>query len=223
MKVLLLGVVVFMVFEEGWMVAMYEKRVMGKRGVGVGEVGVYDTTLRDGTQGESVSLSVEDKMGIAMRLVEFGVGYVEAGWPGSNPKDAEFFRRARREMGADAWGKIVAFGSTRRKFTDVKDDKQIAKLIEADTDAITIVGKAWDLHVDKILNIPREENLAMITDSVQFLKQADKEVMIDMEHFFDGFKANVEFSKDVCKAAVDAGADVLVRKRSSSSSNLNLY
>ncbi|CAM9628253.1 unnamed protein product [Ectocarpus fasciculatus] len=136
--------------------------------------------------------------------------YIEGGWPGSNPKDVEFFERARKELPAEAWARVVAFGSTRRKFKTCAEDKQLESLISAGTGCVTIVAKAWDLHVDHILEVPREENLAMVRESVGHLKMAGKEVMLDLEHFFDGWKANREYTMQVCEAAVGAKVDVLV-------------
>eukprot|EP00903_Cladosiphon_okamuranus_P015421 g14244.t1 len=136
--------------------------------------------------------------------------YIEGGWPGSNPKDVEFFERARTELPSEAWAKVVAFGSTRRKFKTCDEDTQLESLISAGTGCVTIVAKAWDLHVDHILEVPREENLAMVRESVAHLKSAGKEVMLDLEHFFDGWKANSEYTMQVCEAAVEAKVDVLV-------------
>ncbi|CAN0061671.1 unnamed protein product [Ectocarpus sp. 6 AP-2014] len=173
-------------------------------------VEMYDTTLRDGTQMEGISASVLDKLKIALQLHHFGMHYIEGGWPGSNPKDVEFFERARKELPAEAWARVVAFGSTRRKFKTCAEDKQLESLISAGTGCVTIVAKAWDLHVDHILEVPREENLAMVRESVEHLKMAGKEVMLDLEHFFDGWKANREYTMQVCEAAVGAKVDVLV-------------
>jgi len=174
------------------------------------DIAIYDTTLRDGTQMEGISVSVDDKLKIARALSTFGMNYIEGGWPGSNPKDKEFFERAKRELSEETWNKIVAFGSTRRKFTKCENDQQLKLLIEADTNCITIVAKAWDLHVDKILEVPREENLAMVEESISFLKSYNKEVMIDLEHHFDGFFSNPSYTLEVCERAVKGGADVLV-------------
>ncbi|CAM9696709.1 unnamed protein product [Chrysoparadoxa australica] len=173
-------------------------------------VHVYDTTLRDGTQMEGISVTVNDKLKIARQLCAFGMHYIECGWPGSNPKDQEFFSRAQKELPTEAWARVVAFGSTRRKFTACADDTQLEALIAAGTNCVTIVAKAWDLHVDHILEVPREENVAMVRESVEYLKAAGKEVMIDLEHFFDGYKASPTYAMEVCKAAALAGADVLV-------------
>jgi len=176
----------------------------------VQQVDIYDTTLRDGTQGESVSVSVDGKLAIARRLGEFGMTYIEGGWPGSNPKDAEFFDRAKTELPSSTWDRVVAFGSTRRKFKACSEDSQIAMLLESQAKTICIVGKSWDLHVDHILEVPREENLAMVAESVAYLKEAGREVMLDLEHFFDGYKANPPYALEVCRAAVEAGVDALV-------------
>ncbi|CAM9351380.1 unnamed protein product [Discosporangium mesarthrocarpum] len=173
-------------------------------------VHLYDTTLRDGTQMEGISVSVSDKLKIARELYNFGMHYIEGGWPGSNPKDAEFFERAITELPSETWEKVVAFGSTRRKHIACVADPQLAALIAAGTRCVTIVAKAWDLHVDHILEVSREENLAMVRESVAHLKAAGKEVMLDLEHFFDGFKANTDYTMQVCAAAVEADVDVLV-------------
>mmetsp|Transcript_29949 Transcript_29949/g.48711 ORF Transcript_29949/g.48711 Transcript_29949/m.48711 type:complete len:650 (-) Transcript_29949:48-1997(-) len=179
-------------------------------GLSAKHLDIYDTTLRDGTQGESVSVTVDGKLAIAKRLGEFGMAYIEGGWPGSNPKDAEFFARARAELPLSTWRRVVAFGSTRRKFLPVEQDKQIAMLLESEAGCVCIVGKSWDLHIDEILEVPREENLAMVADSVAHLKAAGREVMLDLEHFFDGMASDPACTLDVCRAAVDAGVDVLV-------------
>ncbi len=147
---------------------------------------LYDTTLRDGTQGEEISFSAEDKIKIAKRLDAFGVSYIEGGWPGSNPKDMEFFKRARSTKFLHA--KIVAFGSTRRAKNPVEKDENICALLDAQTPVVTIFGKSWLLHVKEALQISPEENLAIINDSVAYLKKHGKEVIYDAEHFFDGYK-----------------------------------
>ncbi len=173
-------------------------------------VDIYDTTLRDGTQMEGVSMTVDDKLKIARALVGFGMGYVECGWPGSNPRDSEFFFRAKKELPEDVWVRLVAFGSTRRKSKTPEEDEQLQELVKAGTPTVCIVAKAWDLHVDRILEVSREENLAMIADTVSFLKAAGKEVHVDLEHFFDGYTTNRCYTLEVCQAALNAGADVLV-------------
>jgi 2-isopropylmalate synthase len=172
------------------------------------DVLLYDTTLRDGEQGEFISYSLEDKVHIAQRLDEFGMDYIEGGWPGSNPKAMSFFRRMQDVPLRRA--KLAAFGSTRRKGVAAKDDTQLQTLIEARTPVVTIFGKTWDLHVREALRVSGEENLAMIVDSVAFLKSEGREVVYDAEHFFDGFKANREYALQTLKAAADAGADCLV-------------
>lgn len=172
------------------------------------QVYIYDTTLRDGTQREGISLSLEDKLKITKKLDEFGVHYIEGGWPGSNPKDAEYFRRvAFMEL---KHAKITAFGSTRRKNSDCTDDPNIRALIDAGTPVVTIVGKSWDLHVEDVLETTMKENLAMIADSVKYCKEQGKEVVYDAEHFFDGYKANPEYAVATIKSAALAGANSVV-------------
>src|SRR5262249_33917942 len=146
-------------------------------------VQLYDTTLRDGAQMEGISLSAEEKLRIARRLDELGVHYIEGGFPGANPKDAEFFERAP-ELKLRA--KLVAFGGTRRAGGEAASDPMLLSLLNARTEAVTLVGKAHDLHVREVLGTSLEENLAMISDSVRFLKQRGREVFFDAEHFFDG-------------------------------------
>ena len=150
---------------------------------------LYDTTLRDGTQGEGVSLSCDDKLRIARRLDEFGMDYIEGGWPGSNPKDMEFFERAQRELHLQH-AKIAAFGSTCRAEIEPANDPQSDLLIQANTPVVTIFGKSWDLHVSEVLRTTLAENLRMIRESVRYLKSHQKEVVYDAEHFFDGYRAN---------------------------------
>ena len=169
---------------------------------------IYDTTLRDGTQSEGISLSVNDKLKIAQRLDDFGVHYIEGGWPGSNPKDAEFFIRARSLKLKKA--KIAAFGSTRKKDTTPHQDLNLRALLEAETPVVTLVGKSWELHVRDVLETSLEENLAMIEDSVAYLKTQGREVIYDAEHFFDGYKAHPDYAVATLNAAVVGGADVLV-------------
>jgi len=172
------------------------------------QIFLYDTTLRDGTQGEGISLSCNDKLKIAQKLDEFGVHYIEGGWPGSNPKDAEFFARQTELKLKQA--KISAFGSTRYKNTTCDKDANIQALIDANTPVVTLVGKSWDLHVHHVLETDPEENLNMIQESVEYFKQRDKEVIYDAEHFFDGYKANPDYTMLTLKAAVQGGADCLV-------------
>ncbi|MFA0776162.1 MAG: hypothetical protein THHGLFOP_001690, partial [Candidatus Fervidibacter sp.] len=147
---------------------------------------LYDTTLRDGAQAEGVSFSLEDKVKIARKLDEFGFHYIEAGWPGSNPKDNEFFRIARDLDWQQA--KLVAFSMTRRKGMRADDDPNIRTLLDCGTPAVAIVGKSWDLHATDALGVSLDENLRMIEDTVQLAKREGKEVIYDAEHFFDGYK-----------------------------------
>jgi 2-isopropylmalate synthase len=170
---------------------------------------LYDTTLRDGTQGEGVSLSCDDKLRIARRLDEFGMDYIEGGWPGSNPKDMEFFERAQTELHLKR-AKVAAFGSTCRADIDPADDPQIQLLIHAKTPVVTIFGKSWDLHVTEVLRTTLKENLRMIRESVRYLKAQGKEVVYDAEHFFDGYRANPEYALATLQSAIVGGADSLV-------------
>ncbi|MDZ7314653.1 MAG: citramalate synthase [candidate division KSB1 bacterium] len=169
---------------------------------------IYDTTLRDGNQHEGVSYSVSDKVQIAKRLDEFGVDYIEGGWPGSNPKDIEFFQRARTIEWHNA--KIAAFGSTRRVQSSVDKDENLQLLVQAETPVVTIFGKSWDLHVIDGLRTTLETNLELIYESVAFLKDKGKEVIYDAEHYFDGFSANPEYALKTLEAALRGGADCLV-------------
>lgn len=170
---------------------------------------LYDTTLRDGTQGEGVSLSCDDKLRIARRLDDFGMDYIEGGWPGSNPKDMEFFERARSELSL-RHARIAAFGSTCRADTDPADDPQIQLLVQAQTPVVTIFGKTWDLHVTEVLRTTLPENLRMIRDSVEYLVAQGKEVVYDAEHFFDGYRANPEYALSTLQAAIVGGAGAVV-------------
>ena len=169
---------------------------------------IYDTTLRDGSQGEQVSFSVDDKLHIFKKLDELGVDYVEGGWPGSNSKDIAFFRRAQELKPKHA--KLTAFGSTRHPRNTVAHDRNLQALIEANTPAVAIFGKTWDLHVKVTLGATLPENLDLIRESVAYLKSKGKEVVYDAEHFFDGFKADREYALATLKAAEEAGADILV-------------
>lgn len=172
------------------------------------QVFLYDTTLRDGTQREDISLSVDDKLVIAKRLADFGFHYIEGGWPGSNPKDAEFFERAAKlDLGT---ARLAAFGRTRQKNKSCEEDSNLAALLAAKTPVVTMVGKSSDYHVRLVLSATLEENLAMISDSVAYMKSRGREVMFDAEHFFDGFLANRDYALATLKAASDAGADWLV-------------
>lgn len=168
---------------------------------------IFDTTLRDGTQGEGISLSADDKLKIAVKLDELGVHYIEGGNPGSNGKDVEFFRRVK-DLNLRA--KIVAFGSTRRKGASVEEDENLRLIAESGVQAASLVGKSWDFHVHTALQTTLEENLAMIGDSIAYLKRRGLEVLFDAEHFFDGYKNNQDYAKTVLRTASDAGADWLV-------------
>ncbi|MEI9892418.1 MAG: citramalate synthase [Chthoniobacter sp.] len=171
-------------------------------------VTLYDTTLRDGTQGTGISFSMLDKIRVAEKLDEFGIHYIEGGFPGSNPKDAEFFNEAKKRQWKNA--KISAFGATRRGKMKVEDDPQVRILLEAETPAVTIVGKTWPLQVVEVLGVTREENLAMISDTVAYLKKHGREVLYDAEHFFDSYQDDPAYSLATVKAAHDAGADLVV-------------
>ena len=172
------------------------------------KIAIYDTTLRDGAQAEGISFSAGGKVRLVRRLDEFGVDYIEGGYAGSNAKDMAFFRDIRREKLAHA--KVVAFGSTRRARTRVKDDGYVRSLIEAGTAVVTLVGKTWDLHVRDVLRTTEKENLAMISDTVAWLKDHGRQVFFDAEHFFDGYKENPDFAMAAVTAAVKAGADAVV-------------
>ena len=171
---------------------------------------VYDTTLRDGSQGEGLSFSVEDKINLARKLDDLGVAYIEGGWPGSNPKDEEFFSRAANGQLNLKNAKLAAFGSTRRANVLAENDGNLRLLMQSRTPVVTIFGKTWDLHVKYALNTTLEENLNMIGDSVHFFKQTGRELIYDAEHFFDGFKANPEYALATLARAAQAGADWLV-------------
>jgi 2-isopropylmalate synthase len=171
-------------------------------------VTIYDTTLRDGTQGTGISFSTLDKIRVAEKLDDFGVHYIEGGWPGSNPKDAAFFLEASTRTWKTA--KITAFGMTRRGKMKVEEDPQVQMLLDAQTPAVTIVGKTWPLHVTEVFQVTLEENLAMIADTVAYLKKHGREVLYDAEHFFDSFREAPEYSLKTIKAASDAGADLVV-------------
>jgi len=171
-------------------------------------VSLYDTTLRDGTQGTGISFSVLDKIRVAEKLDAFGIDYIEGGWPGSNPKDAEFFEEAARRTWKHA--KIAAFGMTRRGKAKVEEDAQVQALLDSKTPVVTIVGKTWPLHVTEVFNVTLEENLAMIADTVRYLKSHGREVFYDAEHFFDSFREDPEYSLATIKAAREAGADLVI-------------
>ena len=169
---------------------------------------IYDTTLRDGTQGEGVSFSMEDKVRLAGRLDAFGIHYIEGGWPGSNPKDLRFFRRMQDVTLKQA--KLAAFSMTRRAGGVTETDPNMQAIIESGAPVATIVGKSWDFHVTQALETTRDENVAMIRDSIAYLRPKMDEVLFDAEHFFDGFRANREYALATLKAAAEAGAQWLV-------------
>ncbi len=172
------------------------------------QIQLYDTTLRDGTQREGMSLSAEDKVKIARELDALGISYIEGGWPGSNPKDAEFFQRIQHVELKHA--KVAAFGSTRHHKNTCDDDPNIRALVEANTPVVTLVGKSSTLHVEKVLETTLDENVRMISDSVAYFKQLGKEVIYDAEHFFDGYKLDAEYALETIVAAAKAGANVIV-------------
>ena len=172
------------------------------------KIWVYDTTLRDGSQGEGVSLTVEDKLKITARLDYLGVDYIEGGWPGSNPKDLEYFKRVQELELRHA--KVTAFGSTRRPGIKPEEDANLKAIAGSGVPVAAIFGKSWDLHVLEALGTTLAENLKMIGDSVKFLKDQGMEVVFDAEHFFDGYKHNADYALQVLKAALEAGADWLV-------------
>ncbi len=170
---------------------------------------IYDTTLRDGSQQEGISLTVGDKLRVAQLLDDLGVTYVEGGWPGANPKDDEFFQRARRELNL-ANSLLVAFGSTRRPRISVQEDPQLKALLDAETEFICIVGKSWDYHVREALRTDLDEGLMMIGESIDYLRSRGRRVFFDAEHFFDGFAANEDFALTALRTALDAGAERVV-------------
>ena len=169
---------------------------------------LYDTTLRDGTQGENITFSADEKVKIALRLDDIGIHYIEGGWPGSNPKDMQFFDLAKRVSFNNA--RLVAFGSTRKPGIKPEEDENLIALLTSETPAVTIFGKSWDLHVEEIMANNLEENLAMITESVRFLKNNGRETIYDAEHFFDGYKNNREYAVKTLFAALEGGADFIV-------------
>ncbi len=169
---------------------------------------IYDTTLRDGTQSESVAFSVEDKLRVARKLDELGVDYVEGGWPGSNDKDAEFFRRAASLPMQNA--KLAAFGSTAHPRNNPEDDPNLNALLQSGTPVVTIFGKSWDFHVTTALKVPLVRNCEIIRNSVRFLKAKGREVIYDAEHFFDGFAASPDYALSTLAAAAEGGADYIV-------------
>ncbi|MCP8323817.1 MAG: citramalate synthase [Candidatus Methylarchaceae archaeon HK02M2] len=172
------------------------------------DIEILDTTLRDGAQTYGVGFSLQDKLSIAQRLDELGVRYIEGGWPSSNPKDMEFFKAIKKIPLRNS--EVVAFGSTRRKNLLPSEDEKLNSLLEIGVDTLVIFGKSWDLHVTDVLHTTLEENLAMVKDSIEYLKSHDINVIFDAEHFFDGFKDNYEYAVRVVKTAEKAGANVIV-------------
>ena len=169
---------------------------------------IYDTTLRDGTQREGLSLTANDKLRVAQLLDDLGVAYIEGGWPGSNPKDAEFFQRAKSLTLKNA--RITAFGSTMRVGGKPEDDANVMALIDADTPVCTVVGKTWTLHVEEVLRTTHDENLRIIRETLAYLKARGREVIYDAEHFFDGYRANADYALATLNAALEGGADSVV-------------
>ena len=172
------------------------------------KIEIYDTTLRDGAQSEDISFSVEDKLRIVRKLDELGIHYIEGGWPGSNPRDSEFFKKAKKIKFRTS--RLVAFGSTHKASHKVSDDANIKALLFAKTSAVTIVGKTWDFHVRKALRISLPTNLDLIYNSITYLKKRIPKVFFDAEHFFDGYRTNPEYTLKALEAAVSAGTDCLV-------------
>ena len=172
------------------------------------KVYIYDTTLRDGSQAEGVNFSLEDKIRIAQKLDEFGIDYIEGGWPYANPKDNLFFKKVKKLRLRNS--KVTAFGSTRKAGKKAKEDPQVESLIKAETSIVTVFGKSWDMHVTDALGTTLDENLEMIGDTVFFLKKYVDEVIFDAEHFFDGFKANMDYALAVVETAIGAGADWVI-------------
>src|SRR3990172_9241433 len=171
-------------------------------------VQVYDTTLRDGAQGEGVNFSLQDKLLVARRLDEFGFDFVEGGYPLSNPKDAEFFQRLAAEPLRNS--RLCAFGMTRRKDVRPADDPGMKALVESQAPVVTIVGKTHDFHVTEVLRVSLDENLAMIRETIAYLREAGRDVIYDAEHFFDGWKANPDYARQTIRAAVEGGAMLVV-------------
>jgi len=171
-------------------------------------VEIYDTTLRDGAQSEDVSFSVEDKLRILEKLDDFGIHYVEGGWPGANPKDEEFFKRAKKIKLKNV--QLTAFGATHRASMKVSDDPSIKALLSADTEVVTVVGKTWDFHVREALRVSLERNLELIHNTISYLKKRVPKVFFDAEHFFDGYRANPEYAMKTLEVAEEAGVDCLV-------------
>ena len=170
---------------------------------------VYDTTLRDGAQGEGMALTVADKLAIAQHIDDLGVGFIEGGWPGAMPKDTEFFRRARTELKLKN-ATLSAFGATRKAHVKAADDPQVAALRDSEAPVVCLVAKSHDRHVLEALKTTLDENLAMIRDTVEHLRSEGRRVFLDAEHFFDGYKANPAYAVEAVRVAAEAGADVIV-------------
>jgi len=183
------------------------KNMAWKVGEIVKEIKIYDSTLRDGAQAQGISFTVEDKLKITEAVDRLGISYIEAGNPGSNPKDLEFFQRVKKLKLKNV--KVVAFGSTRRTNIKVEDDANVKSLLTADTEAVAIFGKSWDFHVYEVLRTTLDENLRMIYDTVEFFTKLGKEVIFDAEHFFDGYKANPEYAMKTIYTAIEAGASTV--------------
>ncbi len=169
---------------------------------------IYDTTLREGTQRKGISLSCDDKLRIAQKLDELGVAFIEGGWPGSNPKDIEFFKRAQDISWKSAL--IAAFGSTCRAHAQPEDDANIKALLDAGTPVCTVVGKTWTLHVTDVLRTTYEDNLRIIEESIAYLRKNNRRVIYDAEHFFDGYKADPVYALETLKAAIRGGVETVV-------------
>ena len=170
-------------------------------------VQIYDTTLRDGAQAEGISFSVADKLKIARHLDEFGVDFIEGGWPGSNPKDEEFFELAQKHPWKHA--QMTAFSMTCRAGVQAKDDANLQKIVAAKTPVVMLVGKAWDFHVERALRVSLDENLRMIEDSVRYVKSQGRRVFYIAEHFFDAFAQSPEYAMKTLHAAAEGGAELL--------------
>jgi len=172
------------------------------------EIYFYDTTLRDGAQTEGISFSLQDKINIAKRLDEFGIDFLEGGWPYSNPKDKEFFDYFKKHSLKNT--KLVCFGSTHHSLNPAHKDRNLLSLLKTETEYVTIFGKSWDLHVKEVLKIDLEDNLKIIFESIKFLKKKKRKVFYDAEHFFDGYKSNPDYALKTIKVAQEAGADLIV-------------